>query len=88
MRTAFRSGINGVEVAKIGDKYYCYVMTNYAYDALYCFDVTNPSKPVLNTDFGTNGYINFSDDQCPSGRLIPCWTTVTTWRWIRTALSG
>ena len=58
-------GINGVEVAKIGDKYYCYVMTNYAYDALYCFDVTNPSKPVLNTDFGTNGYINFSDDQCP-----------------------
>lgn len=63
--TGIQVGINGVEVAKVGDKYYCYVMVNYAYDALYCFDVTDPSKPVLNSNFGTNGYINFSDDQCP-----------------------
>ena len=54
-------GVNGVDVAKVGDKYYCYVMTNYTYDALYCYDVTDPTNPVLNKDFGTNGCIIFSE---------------------------
>ena len=54
-------GVNGVDVAKIGDKYYCYVMTNYDYDALYCYDVTDPENPTLNKDFGTNGCITFSE---------------------------
>lgn len=54
-------GINGVDVAKVGDKYYCYLMLNYEYDALYCYDVTDPSKPKLNKDFGTNGCILFSE---------------------------
>jgi hypothetical protein len=63
--SGIKVGINGVEVAKVGDRYYCYVVTNYTYDALYCFDVTDPSKPVLNTEFGTNGCIDFTDDQCP-----------------------
>ena len=54
-------GVNGVDVAKVGDKYYCYVMVNYDYDALYCFDVTDPTKPVLNKDFGNNGQIAFSE---------------------------
>lgn len=53
-------GVNGVDVAKIGDKYYCYVMVNYDHDALYCFDVTDPAKPVLNTEFGVDGCIPFS----------------------------
>ena len=53
-------GVNGVDVAKVGDKYYCYMMINYDYDALYCFDVTDPSGPKLNKDFGTNGVIEFS----------------------------
>ncbi len=53
-------GVNGVEVAKVGDRYYCYVMVNYTYDALYCYDVTDPANPKLNRDFGTNGYIEFS----------------------------
>ena len=53
-------GVNGVDVAKVGDKYYCYVMVNYDYDALYCFDVTDPANPTLNKDFGTNGMIEFS----------------------------
>ena len=53
-------GVNGVDVAKVGDKYYCYMMINYDYDALYCFDVTDPSSPKLNKDFGTNGVIEFS----------------------------
>ena len=57
-------GVNGVEVAKVGEKYYCYLMLNYDYDALYCYDVTDPSKPVLNKDFGTNGCIIFSEDDC------------------------
>ena len=58
-------GVNGVDVVKLGDKYYCYVMVNYDYDALYCFDVTDPENPKLNKDFGDNGLINFSDDANP-----------------------
>ena len=54
-------GVNGVDVAKIGDRYYCYFMTNYTYDALYCYDVTDPENPTLNKDFGTNGCVIFSD---------------------------
>ena len=54
-------GVNGVDVAKVGDKYYCYVMTNYDYDALYCVDVTDPAAPTLNEDFGVNGVIEFSE---------------------------
>ncbi len=54
-------GVNGVDVAKVGDKYYCYVMVNYDYDALYCFDVTDPASPKLNKDFGNDGYIIFSE---------------------------
>ena len=53
-------GVNGVDVAKIGDQYYCYVMTNYDHDALYCFDVTDPANPVLNESFGVDGCIPFS----------------------------
>ena len=60
-------GVNGVDVAKIGDKYYCYFMTNYTYDALYCYDVTDPANPKLNKDFGENGCIIFSD---PSNTVV------------------
>ena len=52
-------GVNGVDVAKVGDKYYCYAMINYDYDALYCIDVTDPANPKLNKDFGENGVIIF-----------------------------
>lgn len=54
-------GVNGVDVAKVGDKYYCYAMLNYDYDALYCIDVTDPQNPKLNKDFGTDGVIIFSE---------------------------
>ena len=57
-------GVNGVEVAKIGDKYYCFVMTNYEHDSLYCFDVTDPESPVLNMKFGIEGSIDFSAEDC------------------------
>jgi hypothetical protein len=60
-------GVNGVDVAKVGDKYYCYFMTNYTYDALYCYDVTDPANPKLNKDFGKNGCIIFSD---PSNTVV------------------
>ncbi len=58
-------GVNGVDVVTIGEKTYCYVVVNYDYDAIYCFDVTDPTKPVLNTEFGTDGFINFSSPDCP-----------------------
>ncbi len=58
-------GVNGVDVITIGEKTYCYVVVNYDYDALYCFDVTDPANPVLNEEFGDGGIINFSDPNCP-----------------------
>ena len=54
-------GVNGVAVSKVGDKYYCYIMVNYDYDALYCYDVTDPTSPKLNKNFGDKGVIIFSD---------------------------
>ncbi len=63
--TGTHIGINGVDVVAIGDKTYCYVVTNYDHDAIYCFDVTDPTKPVLNEEFGEGGFINFSDANCP-----------------------
>lgn len=54
-------GVNGVDVAHVGDKYYCYVMVNYDHDALYCYDVTDPASPKLNKEFGENGAIVFSE---------------------------
>ncbi len=54
-------GVNGVDVVKIEDKYYCYFMTNYDVDRLYCYDVTDPANPVLNESFGQGGYIDFPD---------------------------
>ncbi len=52
-------GVNGVDVAEINGRTYCYVVTNYNHDALYCFDVTDPAAPVLNEDFGDDGVILF-----------------------------
>ncbi len=66
-------GINGVDVITIGDKTYCYVVVNYTYDALYCYDVTDPANPVLNSEFGTDGVIVFSDPGCsvvPDGKTV------------------
>ncbi len=57
-------GVNGVEVAKVGDKYLCFVMANYDHDVLYCYDVTDPANPVLNNNYGINGVIEFSAEDC------------------------
>lgn len=55
-------GSTGVDVVKMGDKYYCYVVTNYNYDAIYCYDVTDPANPKLNEDFGDNGVVDLTVD--------------------------
>ena len=57
-------GVNGVEVAKVGDKYLCFVMSNYEHDALYCYDVTDPANPTLYKSFGMEGIIDFADPDC------------------------
>ncbi len=57
-------GVNGVEVAKVGDKYLCFVMSNYDHDVLYCYDVTDPANPVLNTSWALEGMIDFQDSDC------------------------
>ncbi len=57
-------GVNGVEVAKVGDKYLCFVMINYDHDALYCYDVTDPANPTLYTGWSIGGIIDFADADC------------------------
>ncbi len=54
-------GVNGVDVKEIDGRTYCYVMTNYTHDALYCYDVTDPAAPVLNENFGDDGAIYFNN---------------------------
>ncbi len=50
--TGVKVGINGVSVAEVNGRMLCYVVTNYDHDALYCFDVTDPKKPVLQKNSG------------------------------------
>jgi len=59
---AGKVGVNGVAVAKLGDKYYLYVIANYDTDRLYRWDVTNPSNPVLDSGFGkSSGYTDLQE---------------------------
>ena len=57
-------GVNGVEVAKVGSKYLCFVMANYDHDVLYCYDVTDPTNPVLNKSWAFGGMIEFAAEDC------------------------
>lgn len=57
-------GVNGVEVAKVGEKYLCFVMANYDHDVLYCYDVTDPSNPVLDQSWAIGGKIEFAAEDC------------------------
>ncbi|HKM22929.1 MAG TPA: hypothetical protein VJZ01_12915 [Lachnospiraceae bacterium] len=52
------TGANGIAVYKNGDKYYAYFITNYGANRIYCYDVTDPTAPVINTDFGVDGIVN------------------------------
>lgn len=54
-------GINGACVAKIGEKYYLYFVTNYGPNYIYCYDVTDVNKPVINKSFANNGIMTISD---------------------------
>ncbi len=48
-------GINGVSISERDGRVFCYVVTNYEHDRLYCFDMTDPEAPLLCKDFGKNG---------------------------------
>ncbi len=55
-------GVYGVDVVELGGRTYCYAMTNYDCDALLRYDVTDPENPVLSTDFGSGGRLDFAGD--------------------------
>lgn len=48
-------GVNGTAVARIGDAYKMYFVTNYGPNFIYCYDVTDPKAPKADTAFGDNG---------------------------------
>lgn len=48
-------GINGVAVRELDGQTYAYVVTNYDHDSLLRVDVTNPEKPMFDTEFGKDG---------------------------------
>ncbi len=52
------SGANGIAIYKNGEKYYAYFISNYGANRIYCYDVTDPAAPVINTDFGVDGIVN------------------------------
>lgn len=54
------SGANGIVVKKDGDKYFAYFISNYGPNRIYCYDVTDSAKPVINTDFGIDGIVNLA----------------------------
>ena len=49
-------GVNGATIRRDGDKYYLYFVTNYDTDRIYSYDVTDVNNPVLNTNFGSDGF--------------------------------
>lgn len=51
-------GVNGVDVAKVGDKYLCYCVINYDVDQIVCMDVTDPAHPELYKEFGVDGVLD------------------------------
>ncbi len=59
-KSGTKMGVNGVDVAKIGDKYYLYMIINYDLHRLYRIDVTDVKAPALDTTFGTNGYVDLT----------------------------
>ena len=54
------AGANGIAVKRDGDGYYAYFISNYGPNRIYCYDVTDPSAPVLNTEFGADGYVSLA----------------------------
>ena len=61
IKIAGKVGVNGAAVAKLGDKYYLYFVTNYGPNYIYCYDVTDVKKPVLNKSFANNGIMTIAD---------------------------
>ena len=55
-----KTGINGVAVQKIGEKYYLYAVTAYNVDGVRRYDVTDPTKITLDTTFANNGVMDYS----------------------------
>jgi hypothetical protein len=53
--TGEKVGVNGTAVARIGDAYKMYFVTNYGPNFIYCYDVTDPKAPKADTAFGDNG---------------------------------
>lgn len=59
-------GVNGAAVVNVDGKYYLYFVTNYGPNYVYCYDVTDVNKPVINKSFGNNGLMTIAD-YCGAG---------------------
>lgn len=54
------SGANGIAIRQDGDRFYAYFISNYGPNHIYCYDVTDPAAPVLNTSFGVDGVVSLA----------------------------
>ena len=54
-------GVNACAVYKTGSTYYLYVVCNYDTDRIYRYNVTDVKKPVKDTSWGTQGYVDLND---------------------------
>ena len=71
-----KTGINGVAVQKIGEKYYLYAVTAYNVDGVRRYDVTDPTKITLDTSFANNGVMDYS--AVTGGEKDPSYIAVDT----------
>ncbi len=53
-------GVNGIAIFPMGEEYYLYVVVNYDFQRIYCFNVTDPKNITLNTEFGDNGFVDLA----------------------------
>ncbi|MFA6948844.1 MAG: hypothetical protein WCQ72_07670 [Eubacteriales bacterium] len=53
-------GVNGCTVENVNGTYLMYLVTNYGPNYVYCYDVTDPTAPKLNTAFGDNGIVTLA----------------------------
>ncbi len=55
-------GVNSCFIWKTGSTYYLYVLSNYETDRIYRYNVTDVKKPVKDTSWGNQGYIDINAD--------------------------
>lgn len=61
IRRSGKLGINGMAVYQNDDIYKLYLITNHETNSIYCYDITYPAAPYLDSGFGRLGRVDLVD---------------------------